>query len=298
MQAQLAQPGFATPAVSAAAQRVGQIDNQIHQALGINTYPPEYYGRGTAPTGLAEAQRLGLALVDRAQAVAAAIRADQPGAIGAQLLQATINLAQAADAFHDSLDLNASPSVARNGFAAVAAQSDELDRALATSAVTPRVQAAWQAYESAYVLMRQNLGLPIQAEDRPGTALPASGPSPLVALADKLVAQVGSFLQTFSQTGGSVPEAGLIQADLARLRDLAVRFEQGVTQGLDPGRLAYEFRDIDAAWQRVARRTNRVARGRVGPGLQQISEMGETCAQIHQLLGLPGYPPAVTPFPL
>jgi hypothetical protein len=297
LRVRLSPPGVATPAVSRAAQRVAETDARIHQVLGINAYPPDYYGTGPAPSGLAEAKRLALALVDRAQALAAVIRADLVGGMGARLLQEAINLAQAADAFHDGIDLNASPALARAGFAAVSAQSDDLDRDLAAAPTTPRVLAAWQAYESAYVLMRRNLGLPVEPEDLPGTAIATGGPSPIVALSERLIDEVVTFLRDFRATGGAVPEAGLIEADLIRLRDAAEDFRRDVGPGADVGRLAYEFRDVDVAWQRLARRASRVARGRVGPGLAMIGKMGQTCAQIHQLLGLPGYPPAIVPPP-
>ncbi len=145
--------------------------------------------------------------------------------------------------------------------------------------------------------MRRNLGLPVQPEDLPGTALATGGPSPVVALADRLIDEVVTFLRDFRAAGGTVPEAGLIEADLIRLRDDAEDFRRDVGRGLDVGQLAYEFRFVDAAWQRLARRTNRIARGRVGPGLAMIGKMGQTCAQIHRLLGLPGYPPVVVPIP-
>ena len=69
------QPGNATPGVSRAAARVDQLDAQIHQALGLNSLPPAYYGNNAvAPTGLVETQRLAHAMVDRANALAAVIQ--------------------------------------------------------------------------------------------------------------------------------------------------------------------------------------------------------------------------------
>jgi len=74
----------------------------------------------------------------------------------------------------------------------------------------------------------------------------------------------------------------------------ATDFRQDVARGISPGQLAYEFRDVDAVWQRLARRTNRIARGRTGPNIQQVANMGTTLAQLHDALGLPGYAPIVT----
>ena len=59
------------------------------------------------------------------------------------------------------------------------------------------------------------------------------------------------------------------------------------------GKLYYGFRDVDALWQRLARRVNRVARGRMGPNIQQVQRIGATCEQIHRVLGMPGYPPVL-----
>ncbi len=234
--------------------------------------------------------------MDRAEALAAIIRADMVGGGGGRLLQDTVNLAQAADAFHDGIDLNAASGVAENSFAEVAASSDRLEQDLAAIPPTPRVQAAWQGYQAVEVLLRQNLGLPNAPQDLTNSAIPLSGPSPVVALADQLVNQVNAFLLVFGQTAGAVPEGGLFLANAQRLQAAAANFRQDAAQGLSPGQLAFEFRDVDALWQRLARRTNRIARGRTGPNIQQVGLMGQTIAQIHQLLGIPGYAPIVGPF--
>lgn len=296
LQAQLAQPGFNTPAVARAASRVGEADARIHQVLGLNTLPANYYGAGQAPTGMAETQRLAHALVERAEALAVTIRADMVGG-GGRLLQDAVNLAQAADLFHDGIDLNARPDIARNGFAGVAALSDRLEQDLAAIPPPPRVQAAWQAFQAVEVLLRQDLGLPNAPQDLALSAIPVGSPSPVVALADQLVTQVNAFIQVFSQTAGAVPEGGFFLADAQRLQAAAADFRQDAARGLNTGQLAYEFRDVDALWQRLARRTNRIARGRSGPNIQQVASMGQTIAQIHQLLGMPGFAPMVISIP-
>ncbi|MBV8268694.1 MAG: hypothetical protein JO252_20380, partial [Planctomycetaceae bacterium] len=86
-------------------------------------------------------------------------------------------------------------------------------------------------------------------------------------------------------------------ADAQRLQAAAADFRQDAARGLNTGQLAYEFRDVDALWQRLARRTNRIARGRSGPNIQQVASMGQTIAQIHQLLGMPGFAPMVISIP-
>ncbi len=295
LQTQLAQPGSSTPAVARAAGRVAELDAQIHQSLGLNAYPTNYFTTTRPLTGMAEVQRLAHALVDRAEALAAVVRADMVGPGGARLVQDAMNLAQAADAFHDGIDLGANPDLARNGFADVSITSEVLRKDLAALQPPPRVQDAWRTYRAAEVLLRQRLGLTLPPETLTGTALVAEGPSPVVALADQLVDQVNAFLQVFTPTAGAVPEGGAFLADVQQLQGAAAKFHDDAAQGLDPGQLAYEFRTIDLLWQRLARRTNRIARGWTGPNVQQIGKMGWTVAEIHRLLGMPGYPSVVGP---
>jgi hypothetical protein len=83
-------------------------------------------------------------------------------------------------------------------------------------------------------------------------------------------------------------------ADAQQLQAAATDFRQDVARNLPPNQLAYEFRDVDAIWQRLARRVNRVARGRIGPNIAQVQKLGGICAQIHQALGMPGYPPVIS----
>jgi hypothetical protein len=291
---QFTQPGAQSPAINQTVQKIVEDDAQIVQALGLNALPTTYYTQMSAPTGMTDMQRLAQALVDRAAALAAVIRADMVGPGGARPVQESESLVAAADAFHDGIDLNAAPAVARNGFAGVDALTDSLRRDLAAGTPTPRVQVAWQSYLAAEVLLKQSLGLVNTQADLAGTAIVVNGPSPVVALADQLVNQVNAFIQVFSQTAGAVPEGGLFLADAQRLLAAAVNFQQDVARGLNPGQLAYEFRDVDVLWDRLARRTDRIARGRTGPNIQQVGRMGQTVAEIHRLLAIPGYPASVT----
>ena len=82
LQGRLARPEFATPAVARAAGRVAEVDARMHNALGLNTYPADYYTTTRPPSGAAEVQRLAHALTDRAEALAALVRADMVGAGG------------------------------------------------------------------------------------------------------------------------------------------------------------------------------------------------------------------------
>ena len=91
----------------------------------------------------------------------------------------------------------------------------------------------------------------------------------------------------------NVPEGGFILADAQSLQAAAADFRKDAARGLAPNQLAYEFRDVDAIWQRLARRVNRIARGRIGPNIQQVQRIGGTCEQVHRVLGMPGYAPVL-----
>jgi hypothetical protein len=283
-----------SPAVNRAAARVDQLDDQIRQALGVNAPPTGFYGQGQAPTGIADTQRLAHALVARAESLASAIQADMgrdPN--GAALARDAMELARLADGFHDSIDANQPVEVAARAFGPIDALADRIERFVTTGQVPPRVQAAWQAFASVEVLIHQNLGLD---SPQPGVQVaiappPGGGPPPIVGLSSQLVDQVNDFVQVFGPSAGNVPEGGAMLVDAQRLQAAAAEFQQNAARGLPPNQLAYGFRDVDASWQRLARRVNRIARGRVGPNIQQIQRIGETCEQVHRVLGMPGYPP-------
>ena len=277
-----------------AARRVDELDAQLHQALGTNPYPAAFAGGGTAPVGIADTQRLAHAMVSRAEVLAEAIQADMgrdPN--GAALARDAGQLARAADTFHDAIDANQPVSVAARAFGPVDQIADRVERYVTTNRVTPRVQQAWQAFAAVEVLIHKNLGL-----DSPQPAVelvlapPAEGGrSPLTGLAEQLVQQTGAFVQALGPATGDVPGGGTLLADAERLREAAANFREDVGRGLAPNQLAYEFRDVDALSQRLARRVGRLGRGRPEPGSQQFQRIGQTCERIHRVLGMPGPPP-------
>ena len=288
--------GAATPAVIRAADRVEQSAAQIRQAVGLNAPPPGFYGGGQAPSGIGETRRLAHALVARADGLAAAIQRDMRSDPNVAALTQDANaLARLADVFHDSIDANQPVEAAAQAFGPVDAVADRLEKYLTTNQVPPGVQNAWQAFASVEVLIHQNLGLGSpQPNLQVGLAPEQAGePSPIVGLADQLAQQASEFVRVFSQTAVNVPEGGAMLADAQRLQAASADFRQDAARGLPPNQLAYEFRDVDATWQRLARRVNRVARGRTGPNIQQVQLIGSTCEQVHRVLGMPGYPPAL-----
>lgn len=286
-----------SPAVDRAAARVEQLDAQLRQALGVNVPPPGFNAGAQAPVGIADTQRLAHALVDRAEALAATIQADMgrdPN--GAALARDAAELARTADAFHDAIDANQGIDIAARAFGPVDQIADRLEKYITTNQVPVRVQAAWQSYASVEFLIHQNLRLESPQPKLQISLLPPpnNGPPPIVGLANELDQQVNDFVRVFSPTAGIVPEGGFLLADARSLQAASADFRKDAARGLAPNQLAFEFREIDAIWQRLARRVNRIARGRIGPNIQQVQRIGGTCEQIHRVLGMPGYAPVLS----
>ncbi|MDB5350730.1 MAG: hypothetical protein JWN86_1977 [Planctomycetota bacterium] len=295
LRSQLLRPGGSSPAVDRAARRVDELVAQLRQAMGLNAPPPGFYGNA-APTGLGEVRRLAHALEARADALTATLAtrlARDPN--GPAVLRDAQALTRAADAFHDSVDANPSVEAAARAFAPVDELGDRLERYITASQAPPDVQAAWQSFASVEILIHQALGLR-SPQPRVAVSLApvqSGGPPPIVGLANQLVDQTNAFLQVFGPTAGTVPQGGLILAEAQRLQAAAVDFQHDAARGLPPNQLAFEFRETDASWQRLARRVNRIAQGRIGPNITQVQKIGQTCEQIHRVLGMPGYAPIV-----
>jgi len=290
----LVRPENATPGVRQAMARVDQLDAQIHQALGLNDAPPGFSGVGPAPTGVADVRRLAHALVDRSQALAAVIpvdlAADPDAAAYSQLAN---DLAAASDRFHDTLDAGQDAEAARAAYNPVVAIITRLAGPLAAG--PPRVRQTWQGVITVDAQIRRGLGGGAPQPAPPIAAVVDARPAPVQALADQLLGQTDQFLQGFAPIVNDHPANPAILADAQRLRAEADNFRQDVARGLDQGRLAYEYREVDATWQRMWRRIDRAARGRNGPNIERAREIGPICAQLHQALGMPGYSPNFPP---
>ncbi len=318
LRGQLDQPGLMTPALADEARRVEQADAQIHQALGLNAYPTNFDGPSAPPTGLDETRRLAYTLAQRGEALAAVVRAEYgPNSNAAFLANDCDQLARMVDGYYDSLNNAAianQPDFARTGFIPIVQQSVGMGVNLDRVGKTLRVTAAWNAYTPIFNLLRGNLGLEDNQNGFPAqqpvivnvpavpvqTGIPYN-PNPTAAIAgwaDQLDGQVDDLLNHFAPTAQVVPEGGEMLEDMQRLRRAVVEFRRHAAQVRDAGRLAYEFREVDANWQRLARRIERIAanRGRAaGPNIERVRQIGQTCEQIHQALGMPGYPPTFGP---
>jgi hypothetical protein len=296
LRAQLGRAGASSPAVDAAAGRVAEADAQLHKVLGLNAYPAIYYGDRVSPGSTGEIQRLARALVDRAEALLVAVRADIPGPVGARLAEEVSRLVQAADIFHDGINIEGrADDITRTGFAGVTVAADTVAAGLPSAPLSERVRAAWRSFQATETLMRQALKLPPRAG--PGAIpMPVENVTPVQTLADRLVAQLDNFLIVFTPEARYVQEGGYFIADARRLLGAARAFRAEMPRAVDIGQLAYAFRDVDALWEVLARRTNRIAAGRTGSNIQRIEGIGQTIAEIHQLLGMPGVPATVGPF--
>jgi hypothetical protein len=288
----LVQPGVSTFAMNRALQTIDELDAKWHKALGYAVPPATYFGQGPAPSGLADLKRLGRSLADRAAYLAGVVQADLPAGMPNRsvLVQRAVDLESAAAIFLQATQASDDHNFLQNGFSAVAVVADPFERELAATALPARVGKAWEAFAVVELAIRQNLGLPVPPPALPN-AVVAGGKDRVRALADQLSGQVGAFLEGFAPTASAVPEGAFFLADTQRLRAAADDFREDAARGLTLTQLAYEFRDIDASWQRLARRVIRVARGRNGPNIQRALAIGDTCAEIHQLLAIPGYPP-------
>jgi len=102
-----------------------------------------------------------------------------------------------------------------------------------------------------------------------------------MALADELIGQVDAFVQAFSQNAHVVPEGKQTLADAHALSAAARNFRQAAGGGAPP-RLSPEFRTVEETWQRISRRSQRIAGGRTGPNIQKIALIGQIIEQIHQ----------------
>ena len=111
------------------------------------------------------------------------------------------------------------------------------------------------------------------------------GPSrELLSWADRMVERSDLFYRVFAPTAGVVPQGGAFLAEAANLRQAAINFRSEVAGGSDPNRLRASFQNVDAWWSCLVIRTRQVARGRSGPKIQLVEEMGYVRDQVRAWL--------------
>lgn len=318
LHAALGRPGIVTPVIERDLARIDGVDDALAKALGMNTLPQGYYSTTTTtvtqpapgaavPPGNLHMRRLAHTLVDRAEGLALAAQQDLgPDPSAVRVITDVRALAREADAWYDGLAINTTPPAAARAFGPVDVLAGRVERYVTSRGFPATTAAAWQQFASAEVLVKRELGLntppPAVTVAVPGVAVvPAPAPPPvtsdrLLVLADQLVQQSSDFVRVFGPTAGAVPQGGAMLSDGERLAAASVAFRDAARGGADVNSLALTYRDVDAIWDRLARRVNRIAKGRTGPNIQQVAKIGGTCAMIHDALGLPGTVPVVGPF--
>ncbi|WZP00079.1 hypothetical protein EP7_001696 [Isosphaeraceae bacterium EP7] len=306
LQSSLSAAGVSSPAVDRGMARVGQAQTELRQALGFSPG----YGPG-APSSQDEARRLADILAQRTGDLARATRFEMMAAPGGnRLVRDADDLDRAAGQYEVALSTPGfPPELAPTQFRPVADLIDRVGRSLSSTPPTRGVLSAWRSVNQAAELIRQSdptyqppvVVNPIppfrpQPPIRPYPPIdhvvlrPVPAPVEVNALSDQLVGQVSDFLRVFSSNSAQVPERAGFLSDAERLRIAAIKFQRDASTGMTVGDLAFRYRDVDASYRRLARRTDRVAKGRLGPNIAQIGVMGQTCSQIADYLALPGYP--------
>lgn len=121
----------------------------------------------------------------------------------------------------------------------------------------------------------------------------------LRGISSRLIQETDAFLAVWSPTARLVPQGDDMLEDAVRLYDAAVAFDQGLNRGLDPDRLARLARDIERHSSRLVRRVDRVARGRIGPNIEQVYKIGSLASELAngaRVFTGSGYRP-MSPFP-
>lgn len=323
LRGQIGNAGLVDQATLQEVRRVEEVDAQVHQALGLNDYPttinPGVVGVpspvvGAGPTGPNDdpndARRLAYTVAQRAEALVNSIRAEAGinPALNGQYAGVS-QLAQAVDGYYDAFNNPAiigQPNFAQVNYTPIVRQANTLGIALEAAGMTPGLRSAWNSFTASHNLLRSNLNLAYPTADglppvgnqitAPDYGLPAVPSSAAAAgWAAELDRQVNDLLVHFVPTVKVVPEGRFMLADMERIKQAVNLFRQESARGASLGRLGAVFGEVDVHWQRLARRVDRIGRGRTGPNIQRIAEIGQTCQQIHQALGMPGYAPTFGP---
>jgi hypothetical protein len=239
-------------------------------------------------------QGYAFALDESAVQLAALARTQMGGTPeGARLAQDARHLARACDVFSNSIAQGQGPAEIQAAFGPVAAISNRLQVNLRGVAVPPQVQQVWQTYVATEARIRQRLNMPGEPPVRVVERTLVIPQPDVNAMADALLAEVSGFVQAFAPDARGVPEGPAMLVDAQRMQAAAATFRDEAARGADPGRLAATLNEVDAHWQRLWRRVQRVMRGRTGPRIQQVENLGTRCQEIHEALGTLGGVPAI-----
>ena len=301
LRGQLSQPGVTTPVVDRDARAVDEADARLRQALGLNNPPQGFYGGAAAarrppaeprPSGWPPpwwTGRTGCWRRSSRRCPARSARRWRTRRGGWHCRGRPVPRRDRPEPAAQGVRPGLPPRRRlRRSPGAVHRQQRTTSRR--------RVQNAWQAFASVEVLIHQNLGLASPQPGRRGQRLappPGGGPSPIVGPGRPVrPADRRRSSRSSARPAGRSPRgvhAGRRPAAPGRRRQLP------------PGRRGQAR--PEPARLRVPRRRRRLAAPRP-PGeprspaarwartSHQVQKLGAICEQIHQVLGMPGYPPA------
>jgi hypothetical protein len=109
---------------------------------------------------------------------------------------------------------------------------------------------------------------------------PVVGYHPASGLVERIAAETRAFVVVFGPTADCVPEGRRILSDARRLRDAAGELAAALRSGASPRELERLADRVVRHGGRLVDRVARVARGRIGPNIDQVYRIGALCGQL------------------
>jgi hypothetical protein len=281
----------------------------LAQACLGQTYAPRFeppdplQDRGPLTAAPSDLNSLTHEMAERVRHLAEDVASDM-GATpeGQHLLRDTREVAGAVDLLHENLHRDADPVRVARSYREIDSSWHHVKDQLAQLGATPAVLRAAGRVEEIDRLLHQSrapAGRPWPAGMSRTALRPAYNPAAAVApVADGLAAHADQFVQRFVATTSKVPEGAGFIADISRLRDVAGALAQDAQVGQSPEQLVPRVAQLNQAWAVLKARLDRVANGRpLGPNIADLLDMGDTVAQITQLLDPRAILQAPEPFP-
>ena len=277
------------PSVGRAAERVDETAGALYEILGPRAATPvgaipggaPFGGLGgpvQAPDALAwEAQR-------RAEALALAIQSEMSDPL---LTQQAAQLAAQVGRLGQGFARSPGVGIDPRALDPIASVSDPIARRFASGRVPAEVARAWDAYAYSEMMLRQQLGASASGPERRASARPpfgGAGPGTL-ELTDRLASRLDEFLQVFAPTARVVPEGEAFLAEARALRTAVEDFRDAARAGAGPRTLAEPFGAMRDLADRLNRRVDRVGRGRSGPNIEALRQIGAMVSELDGFLG-------------
>ena len=279
------------PSVGRAAERVDETAGALYDVLGPRVAPPagaipvgpsygefgDYGGPVQSPDALIwEAQQ-------RAEALASAIHSEMADPLlTQQAAQLAAQISRLGQGFARDPGLGIDP----RALDPIASVSEPIARRFASGRVPSEVTRAWDSYAYSEMMLRQQLGAGASGLDRRQSARPSFGTMSPAALelTDRLAGRLDEFLQVFSPTVRVVPEGEAFLAEAQALRNAVEEFREAARAGAGPRALAEPFGAMQDLAARLNRRVDRVGRGRSGPNIEALRQVGAMVSELGGLL--------------